>query len=66
MADFDDVAWPWAVGGDVQDAAIDGFDLLRGFVAFEREERFAFFDEVTILLQPREELAFLHGPAEPG
>ena len=66
MTDFDDVARFGAIERDAQNAAVDGFDLLRGFVAFEREEWFAFFDEVAILLQPREELPFLHRPAEPG
>jgi hypothetical protein len=39
---------------------------LRGFVAFEGEDGITFFDEVAIFLQPGEEFAFLHGPAEPG
>jgi hypothetical protein len=64
MADFEEVARLRAVGGDGENPAIDGFDFLRGFVAFEGEEGFAFFDKVSLFLQPCEELPFLHGPAE--
>lgn len=66
VPDFDNVARLGTIGCDVQEAAIDGFNFLRGFIAFKREERIAFFDEVAIFLQPGEELALLHGPAETG
>ena len=47
MTNFDDVAGLGTIERDVQNAAVDGFDFLRGFVAFEGEDGIALFDGVT-------------------
>jgi len=66
IADPDRVARLRAVRRDTQDAAVDGLDLLHGFVAFDAEERLAGSHQLAVLLQPADERAFLHGPAETG
>ena len=66
MTDFDGVARFGAIKRDAQNTAVDGFDFLRGLVAFQGEEGIACRDEIAVPFQPLEESAFLHGPAETG
>jgi hypothetical protein len=52
------------VGRDAQDSVINGLDFLDSFVAFNAEESIARAHGVAILLEPGDEGALFHGPAE--
>ena len=60
----DGIARLRSVRRDAKDAAVDGLDVLDGLVAFDAEERLAGADGLAVLLQPGDEGAFLHGPAQ--
>ena len=49
---------PAAGPRDTQDAALQGLDLLRGFVALDGEEDLAHLDAIAVLLQPLPRLPF--------
>src|SRR5262249_12660379 len=56
----------WSLRRDAQDAGVEAFDVLGGFFAFEAEDHLAGAHRLAVFLQPAEEDAFLHVPAEAG
>ena len=51
---------------NAQTAGFQAFDLLRGLVALEAEEGLAGLDELAVVLEPADEDALVHVPAQPG
>src|SRR5205085_2024885 len=64
-ADGDGVAIRWTVGVEAQGSAIGRLDVLDRLVAFQGEQRIARLDDVAVALQPGDEDALLHVPAQP-
>src|SRR5262245_14200176 len=60
------VARLWPVGRQSQNAGINGFNVLGRFFAFQRKQEIARPDLIAVVLQPADEDAFVHRPAEAG
>src|SRR5579875_685703 len=61
-----DIAFLWSVGWDVKNAVVEAFDVLGGLLTFEREERLPSPHHRAIGLEPADEHALIHVPAQPG